>query len=130
MTSITWAGPRCVQELAAILAPHNRIQGRCELFQALVFSHLKAQCHLRLNICSVPGSPTARASPPATPTTGWAGARATSTASPPTLDITVQYLHTTRNTAAGYPDILCINMECLQKQYYIQRLALTAEYIP
>ena len=44
------------------------------------------------------GSPTARASPPATPTTGWAGARATSTASPPTLDITVQYLHTTRNT--------------------------------
>ena len=44
------------------------------------------------------GSPTALASPPATQTTGWAGARATSTASPPTLDITVQYLHTTRNT--------------------------------
>ena len=30
MTSITWAGPRCVQEPAAILAPQNRIQGRCE----------------------------------------------------------------------------------------------------
>ena len=30
MTSITWAGPRCVQEPAAILAPQNRTQGRCE----------------------------------------------------------------------------------------------------
>ena len=29
MTSITWAGPRCVQELGTILAPQNRIQGRC-----------------------------------------------------------------------------------------------------
>ena len=29
MTSITWAGPRCVQEAAAILGPQNRIQGRC-----------------------------------------------------------------------------------------------------
>ena len=29
MTSITWAGPRCVQEPAAILAPQNRTQGRC-----------------------------------------------------------------------------------------------------
>ena len=29
MTSITWAGPRCVQEAAAILAPQNRTQGRC-----------------------------------------------------------------------------------------------------
>ena len=28
MTSITWAGPRCVQEPGAILAPQNRIQGR------------------------------------------------------------------------------------------------------
>ena len=32
MTSITWAGPRCVQEAAAILGPQNRTQGRCELF--------------------------------------------------------------------------------------------------
>ena len=31
MTSITWAGPKCVQEAAAILGPQNRIQGRCEL---------------------------------------------------------------------------------------------------
>ncbi len=30
MTSITWAGPRCVQEAAAILGPQNRTQGRCE----------------------------------------------------------------------------------------------------
>ena len=30
MTSITWAGPRCVQELATILGPQNRTQGRCE----------------------------------------------------------------------------------------------------
>ena len=29
MTSITWAGPKCVQEAAAILGPQNRIQGRC-----------------------------------------------------------------------------------------------------
>ena len=35
--SITWAGPRCVQELATILAPQNRIQGRCDtnLFEFL-----------------------------------------------------------------------------------------------
>ena len=31
MTSITWAGPRCVQEAAAILGPQNRIQGRCDV---------------------------------------------------------------------------------------------------
>ena len=31
MTSITWAGPRCVQGLAAILGPQNRTQGRCEM---------------------------------------------------------------------------------------------------
>ena len=30
MTSITWVGPRCVQEPAAILAPQNRTQGRCD----------------------------------------------------------------------------------------------------
>ena len=29
MTSITWAGPSCVQELGTFLAPQNRIQGRC-----------------------------------------------------------------------------------------------------
>ena len=28
MTSITWAGPRCVQDLG----PQNRTQGRCETF--------------------------------------------------------------------------------------------------
>ena len=31
MTSITWAGPRYVQELATILGPQNRTQGSCEL---------------------------------------------------------------------------------------------------
>ena len=30
MTSITWAGPRCVQGLAAILGPQNRTQGRSD----------------------------------------------------------------------------------------------------
>ncbi len=30
MTSITWAGPRCVQELATFLGPQNRTQGRCD----------------------------------------------------------------------------------------------------
>ena len=29
MTSITWAGPRCVQEPDTILAPQNRTQGSC-----------------------------------------------------------------------------------------------------
>ena len=29
MTFITWAGPRCVQEAAAILGSQNRTQGRC-----------------------------------------------------------------------------------------------------
>ena len=32
MTSITWAGPRCVQELATFLGPQNRTQGRCALY--------------------------------------------------------------------------------------------------
>ena len=32
MTSITWAGPSCVQELGTFLAPQNRTQGRCEIF--------------------------------------------------------------------------------------------------
>ena len=32
MTSITWAGPRCVQGLAAILGPQNRTQGRCDIY--------------------------------------------------------------------------------------------------
>ena len=32
MSSITWADPRCVQELGTFLAPQNHIQGRCELF--------------------------------------------------------------------------------------------------
>ena len=31
MTSITWASPRYVQELTTILAPQNRIQGRCDV---------------------------------------------------------------------------------------------------
>ena len=31
MTSITWAGPSCVQELGTFLAPQNRTQGRCVL---------------------------------------------------------------------------------------------------
>ena len=29
MTSITWAGPRCVQDLGTIFGPQNRTQGRC-----------------------------------------------------------------------------------------------------
>ena len=29
MTSITWAGPSCVQELGTFLAPQNRTQARC-----------------------------------------------------------------------------------------------------
>ena len=32
MTSITWAGPRCVQEAAAILGSQNRTQGRCVMY--------------------------------------------------------------------------------------------------
>ena len=41
MTSITWAGPRCVQELGTFLAPQNRTQGRCE-FYIETFSNFKA----------------------------------------------------------------------------------------
>ena len=42
MASITWAGPRCVQELAAILGSQNRIQGRCEMksLQGAIFVKL------------------------------------------------------------------------------------------
>ena len=35
MTSITWASPRYVQELATILGPQNRTQGRCDSRPAL-----------------------------------------------------------------------------------------------
>ena len=47
MTSITWAGPTCVQEAAAILGPQNRTQGRCVLYNheegsTRAFSYLKA----------------------------------------------------------------------------------------
>ena len=44
MTSITWAGPRCVQELGKFLAPQNRIQGRCVgfLVSRSVFLYLPA----------------------------------------------------------------------------------------
>ena len=31
ITSITWAGPRCVQELGTFLGPENRTQRRCEV---------------------------------------------------------------------------------------------------
>ena len=49
MTSITWADPRCVQGLAAILGPQNRTQGRCgvDLFlhcvEQVLFEHLAQQ---------------------------------------------------------------------------------------
>ena len=32
MTSITWAGPRYVQELGTFLGPENRTQRRCDLY--------------------------------------------------------------------------------------------------
>ena len=41
MTSITWAGPRCVQELATFLEPQNRTQGRCEVFCVELSPRLK-----------------------------------------------------------------------------------------
>ena len=41
ITSITWAGPRCVQEAATFLGPQNRTQGRCEFqFQWLSLTPL------------------------------------------------------------------------------------------
>ena len=33
---MTWAGPRCVQELANILGPQNRIQGHFGQYLTLV----------------------------------------------------------------------------------------------
>ena len=41
MTSITWAGPRCVQELGAFLGSQNRTQRGCELFSAECGAPLK-----------------------------------------------------------------------------------------
>ena len=32
ITSITWAGPRCVQEMGNILGPQNRTHVRCVLY--------------------------------------------------------------------------------------------------
>ena len=34
MTSITWAGPRYVQELGTFLGPENRTQRHCDLDRA------------------------------------------------------------------------------------------------
>ena len=48
MTSITWAGPRCVQEAAAILGPQNRTQGRCEY--QIVKWQFGQQMHEVLNV--------------------------------------------------------------------------------
>ena len=42
--SITWAGPRCVQELATFLGPQNRTQGRCEGHQHFHPSHQLLFC--------------------------------------------------------------------------------------
>ena len=46
ITSITWAGPRCVQEAATFLGPQNRSQGRCESISTAVVSGIQrhAQC--------------------------------------------------------------------------------------
>ena len=44
MTSITWAGPRCVQELATILTPQNRIQGRCD--KNIIYLKVSFACQL------------------------------------------------------------------------------------
>ena len=48
ITSITWAGPRGVQEAAAILGPQNRIQGRCDIFSIIftVYSVSQKKCRL------------------------------------------------------------------------------------
>ena len=40
MTSITWAGPRCVQELATFLGLQNRTQGRCDVDGISIFTLL------------------------------------------------------------------------------------------
>ena len=46
MTSITWAGPRCVQEAAAILGPQKRTQGRCGMFSVIDgMSETEILCH-------------------------------------------------------------------------------------
>ena len=42
MTFITWAGPKCVQEAAAILGPQNRIQGRCVVYWVFASEEMKS----------------------------------------------------------------------------------------
>ena len=37
MTSITWAGSRCVQEAATFLRPQNRTQGRCDIYYLYIY---------------------------------------------------------------------------------------------
>ena len=47
MTSITLAGPICVRELATILAPQNRTQGRCDMIKNSVSCfHLAVECRV------------------------------------------------------------------------------------
>ena len=52
ITSITWAGPRCVQEAAAILGPQNRTQGRC----VTVSPSTSKCCKYDKGCCSVPST--------------------------------------------------------------------------
>ena len=67
MTSITWAGPRCVQEAAAILAPQNRTQGRCEQLLNYLFSALEkgSRCYEEIKSPShCPSCPLSYNTPP------------------------------------------------------------------
>ena len=51
ITSITWAGPRCVQGAAAILGPQNRTQGRCDALSTSNSWCLLRDCEIFANLC-------------------------------------------------------------------------------
>ena len=58
MTSITWAGPKCVQEPAAISAPQNRTQGHCDMYIGLycvlyMLSAINSMSGVTLQFCNV-----------------------------------------------------------------------------
>ena len=59
MTSITWAGPRCVQEAAAIFGSQNRTQGRCGVLMSPL-SHNVTPDPARLTLTSGHGACVAR----------------------------------------------------------------------
>ena len=63
MTSITWAGPRCVQQLGAFLGPENRTQRRSAYILWLIKNWSILRIHLSQTDTDLPDPHISRAQP-------------------------------------------------------------------